>query len=101
MGISGLHAQLKSAQAPIEAEELRGKTLCVDGHALLHRGALSCCEDLAEGVTTTKYADYVVFRAKMLSKWPWSKCALYRRSIPQHATAWVQDPPLELMRCRW
>ena len=67
MGISGLHAQLKSAQAPIEAEELRGKTLCVDGHALLHRGALSCCEDLAEGVTTTKYADYVVFRAKMLA----------------------------------
>ena len=67
MGISGLHAQLKSAQKPVEAQDLAGKTLCIDGHALLHRGALTCSEDLAEGVRTTRFAEYVVFRVKMLA----------------------------------
>jgi 5'-3' exonuclease len=67
MGISGLHHQLKAAQKKIDIIELRGRTLALDGHALLHRGALSCAEQLAEGEPTTRYAHFAVQRVQMLA----------------------------------
>ena len=67
MGVSGLHHQLKTGQKKINVGELRGKTLALDGHALLHRGALSCAEQLAEGEPTTRYAHFAVQRVQMLS----------------------------------
>ena len=67
MGISGLHHQLKPAQKRIDVSELRGRTLALDGHALLHRGALSCAEQLAEGEPTTRYAHFAVQRVQMLA----------------------------------
>ena len=67
MGISGLHHQLKPAQRRIDTSELRGRTLALDGHALLHRGALSCAEQLAEGEPTTRYAHFAVQRVQMLA----------------------------------
>ena len=67
MGISGLHHQLKAAQQKINVSELRGRTLALDGHALLHRGALSCAEQLAEGEPTTRYAHFAVQRVQMLA----------------------------------
>ena len=67
MGISGLHHQLKAAQQRIDVAELRGRTLALDGHALLHRGALSCAEQLAEGEPTTRYAQFAVQRVQMLA----------------------------------
>jgi exonuclease-1 len=67
MGISGLHHQLKPAQKRIDVSELRGRTLALDGHALLHRGALSCAEQLAEGEPTTRYAHFAVQRVQMLT----------------------------------
>ena len=67
MGISGLHHQLKPAQKRIDVSELRGRTLALDGHALLHRGALSCAEALAEGEPTTRYAQFAVARVQMLA----------------------------------
>ena len=33
----------------VDVSELRGRTLALDGHALLHRGALSCAEQLGRG----------------------------------------------------
>ena len=67
MGISGLHHQLKAGQKKINVSELRGRTLALDGHALLHRGALSCAEALAEGEPTTRYAHFAVQRVQMLA----------------------------------
>ena len=67
MGISGLHHQLKPAQKRIDVAELKGRTLALDGHALLHRGALSCAEQLAEGEPTTRYAHFAVQRVQMLA----------------------------------
>ena len=67
MGVSGLHHQLKTGQKKINVGELRGKTLALDGHALLHRGALSCAEQLAEGEPTTRYAHFAVQRVQMLT----------------------------------
>jgi len=67
MGISGLHHQLKAGQQKINCSELRGRTLALDGHALLHRGALSCAEQLAEGEPTTRYAHFAVQRVQMLT----------------------------------
>ena len=68
MGISGLHHQLKPAQKRIDVAELKGRTLALDGHALLHRGALSCAEQLAEGEPTTRYAHFAVQRVQMLRR---------------------------------
>ena len=67
MGISGLHQQLKPAQRKINVEELRGKTLALDGHVLLHRGAMACAEQLAEGKQTTRYTNYAVTRVQLLA----------------------------------
>ncbi|KAK8050154.1 exo1 protein [Apiospora phragmitis] len=66
MGISGLLPLLKSIQKPTELKKFKGETLGVDGYGWLHRGAISCAIELAEGKPTRKYVYYVMNRVRMM-----------------------------------
>ncbi|KAK7924285.1 hypothetical protein PG985_006339 [Apiospora marii] len=66
MGISGLLPLLKSIQKPTELKKYKGETLGVDGYGWLHRGAISCAIELAEGKPTRKYVHFVMNRVRML-----------------------------------
>jgi exonuclease-1 len=52
MGISGLLPSLKKLQRDVNIKEYAGKRVAVDGHCWLHRGAISCADDLALGFPT-------------------------------------------------
>ncbi|KAK8125931.1 uncharacterized protein PG998_001690 [Apiospora kogelbergensis] len=66
MGIQGLLPLLKSIQKPTELKKYKGETLGVDGYGWLHRGAISCAIELAEGKPTRKYVHYVMNRVRMM-----------------------------------
>ncbi|KAH8668903.1 hypothetical protein BX600DRAFT_510955 [Xylariales sp. PMI_506] len=66
MGVSGLLPLLKSIQKPIELKKYAGETLAVDAYGWLHRGAIACAIELAQGKPTTKYIAYCVRRLKMM-----------------------------------
>lgn len=68
MGIKGLRAELLAVSTPFELSELRGQTVCVDGHGWLHRGAIGCAKSLAEGEKTQRYADFVLERVNMVKR---------------------------------
>lgn len=55
MGIVGLLPLLKSIQRPSELKKYAGKTLGVDAYGWLHRGAIACASELAQGKPTRKY----------------------------------------------
>ena len=50
----GLLPLLKSIQRPIELKKYAGETLGVDAYGWLHRGAISCAVELAQGKPTRK-----------------------------------------------
>ncbi|CAK7197801.1 Rad2 nuclease [Sporothrix eucalyptigena] len=66
MGISGLLPLLKSIQRPIELKKYAGETFAVDAYGWLHRGAISCAMELAQGKPTRKYIDSVLHRVRMV-----------------------------------
>ncbi|CAK7565318.1 MAG: Rad2 nuclease [Sporothrix epigloea] len=66
MGISGLLPLLKSIQRPIELKKYAGETFAVDAYGWLHRGAISCAMELAQGRPTRKYVDSVLHRVRMV-----------------------------------
>ncbi|OAA59841.1 DNA repair protein (XPGC)/ Rad [Niveomyces insectorum RCEF 264] len=66
MGISGLLPLLKSIQRPTELKKFAGETIAVDAYGWLHRGAISCAMELAQGKPTRKYVDSVLNRVRMV-----------------------------------
>ncbi|KAJ2904113.1 Exodeoxyribonuclease 1 [Zalerion maritima] len=62
---SGLLPLLKSIQRPTELKKFAGDTLGIDAYVWLHRGAISCAVDLAQGKPTRKYVDYAMRQARM------------------------------------
>ncbi|KAK4242866.1 hypothetical protein C8A03DRAFT_28865 [Achaetomium macrosporum] len=65
MGISGLLPLLKSIQRPTELKKYAGETFGVDGYGWLHRGAVACAIELAQGKPTRKYVDFAMHRVRM------------------------------------
>ncbi|KAI1139253.1 putative exonuclease [Hypoxylon sp. FL0543] len=66
MGIQGLLPLLKSIQRPTELKKYSGETFGVDAYGWLHRGAVPCAIDLAQGKPTRKYVDFAMNRVRML-----------------------------------
>ncbi|KAI1364046.1 hypothetical protein F5Y08DRAFT_223878 [Xylaria arbuscula] len=66
MGISGLLPLLKSIHRPTELKKFDGETFGVDAYGWLHRGAISCAIELAQGKPTRKYVDFAMNRVRML-----------------------------------
>ncbi|KAH7029059.1 uncharacterized protein B0I36DRAFT_363654 [Microdochium trichocladiopsis] len=65
MGIQGLLPLLKSIHRPVELSKYAGETLAVDAYGWLHRGAIACAIELAEGKPTRKYVDFAMHRVRM------------------------------------
>lgn len=57
---------LKSIQKPTELKKYAGQTLGVDAYVWLHRGAIACAVELAQGKPTRKHVDYAMHRVRML-----------------------------------
>lgn len=51
---TGLLPLLKSIQRPTELKKYSGETFGVDAYGWLHRGAVSCAIELAEGKPTRR-----------------------------------------------
>ncbi|KAI0845044.1 hypothetical protein F5Y00DRAFT_247475 [Daldinia vernicosa] len=66
MGIQGLLPLLKSIQRPTELRKYAGETIGVDAYGWLHRGAVPCAIELAQGKPTRKYVDFAMNRVRML-----------------------------------
>ncbi|KAK7757356.1 Rad2 nuclease [Diatrype stigma] len=66
MGIQGLLPLLKSIQRPTELKKFSGETFGVDTYGWLHKGAISCAVELAQGKPTRKYVDFAMHRVRML-----------------------------------
>ncbi|KAK0725323.1 hypothetical protein B0H67DRAFT_641765 [Lasiosphaeris hirsuta] len=65
MGISGLLPLLKSIQRPVDLKKYAGETLGIDGYGWLHRGAIGCAVDLAQGKPTRVYVHYIMHRVRL------------------------------------
>lgn len=63
--VIGLLQCLRSVERKTTLADYRGQTVAIDGYAWLHRAALGCSMDLARGVSTCAYVDYVLRRIKM------------------------------------
>ncbi|KAI1108033.1 hypothetical protein F5Y14DRAFT_141637 [Nemania sp. NC0429] len=66
MGIQGLLPLLKSIHRPTELKKFSGETFGVDVYGWLHRGAISCAIELAQGKPTRKYVDFAMNRVRMM-----------------------------------
>ncbi|ROT35761.1 exodeoxyribonuclease [Sodiomyces alkalinus F11] len=66
MGVTGLLPLLKSIQKSTELKKFAGETLGVDAYGWLHRGAVACAMELAQGKPTRKYVDFAMHRVRML-----------------------------------
>ncbi|KAK2610414.1 hypothetical protein N8I77_003845 [Diaporthe amygdali] len=66
MGIQGLLPLLKSIQKPTELKRFSGEVLGVDAYGWLHRGAVSCAIELAQGKPTSRYVDFAMHRVRMV-----------------------------------
>ncbi|KAI1424207.1 hypothetical protein F5Y12DRAFT_467087 [Xylaria sp. FL1777] len=66
MGIQGLLPLLKSIHRPTELKKFEGETFGVDAYGWLHRGAIACAIELAQGKPTRKYVDFTMNRVRML-----------------------------------
>src|SRR4051794_36611792 len=66
MGIQGLLPLLKSIHRHTTLKAYAGQTLGVDAFGWLHRGAVACAYQLANGKPTTIYVAFVVNRVRML-----------------------------------
>ncbi|KAI8626154.1 hypothetical protein F5Y19DRAFT_228433 [Xylariaceae sp. FL1651] len=66
MGIQGLLPLLKSIHRPTELKKFSGETFGVDAYGWLHRGAISCAIELAQGKSTRRYVDFAMNRVRMV-----------------------------------
>lgn len=66
MGVQGLLPLLKSIHRPTELKKHSGETFAVDAYGWLHRGAIACAIELAQGKPTQKYITYCMRRVKMM-----------------------------------
>lgn len=66
MGIQGLLPLLKSIHKPTKLERYSGETFGVDAYGWLHRGAIACAIELAQGKPTRKYVDFAMNRVRMV-----------------------------------
>lgn len=66
MGVTGLLQVLKDIQRPTDVSKYRGKTLAVDTYGWLHRGLISCAQDLCQDVPTRSYITLVMKKVEML-----------------------------------
>ncbi|KAI1305026.1 hypothetical protein F5Y03DRAFT_162278 [Xylaria venustula] len=63
---AGLLPLLKSIHRPTELKKFEGVTFGVDAYGWLHRGAISCAIELAQGKPTRKYVDFAMNRVRMV-----------------------------------
>ncbi|KAK3899581.1 hypothetical protein C8A05DRAFT_17998, partial [Staphylotrichum tortipilum] len=61
----GLLPLLKSIHRPTELKKYAGETFGIDGYGWLHRGAVACAVELAQGKPTRKYVDFAMNRVRM------------------------------------
>lgn len=66
MGVTGLLQQLKEIQEPTSLSAYRGKTLAVDTFGWLHRGLISCAQDLCTDAPASGYVTSVMKKVDML-----------------------------------
>lgn len=66
MGVTGLLQHLKEIQEPSNLASYRGKTLAVDTYGWLHRGLISCAQELCQNQPTRKYVNSVIKKVDML-----------------------------------
>lgn len=66
MGVTGLLQTLKDIQKSRTLSDYRGKTLAVDTYGWLHRGLVSCAQELCQDVPTRKYINSVVKKIEMM-----------------------------------
>jgi exonuclease 1 len=66
MGIQGLLPKLKSIVEKKNIKEYSNKKVAIDAYVWLHRGVLSCCQELVQQIPTDKYLTYCVHMVKML-----------------------------------
>lgn len=66
MGVTGLLQHLKEIQEPSNLSAYKGKTLAVDTYGWLHRGLVSCAQELCQNQPTRKYVNSVIKKVDML-----------------------------------
>ncbi|CUM51615.1 unnamed protein product [Debaryomyces tyrocola] len=66
MGVTGLLQHLKEIQDSTSLSKYKGKTLAVDTYGWLHRGLISCAQELCQDVPTKKYINSVMKKIDML-----------------------------------
>lgn len=66
MGITGLLPYMAEATRDCHLSEFSGGVIAVDSYCILHRGAISCAEQLARGEDTKIYLNYCMRYVKML-----------------------------------
>lgn len=66
MGVTGLLQHLKEIQEPTNLQKYRGKALAVDTYGWLHRGLISCAQELCQDIPTRKYINSVMKKVDML-----------------------------------
>lgn len=66
MGVTGLLQHLKEIQDSTSLSKYKGKTLAVDTYGWLHRGLISCAQELCQDVPTKKYVNSVMKKVDML-----------------------------------
>ncbi|CAI5760113.1 unnamed protein product [Candida verbasci] len=66
MGVNGLLPLLKEIQDPSSLERYRNKTLAIDAFGWLHRGIVSCAEDLCLNKPTRSYITSILKKVQML-----------------------------------
>jgi exonuclease-1 len=66
MGVTGLLPCLVEIQEKGSLERYRGKTLAIDTFGWLHRGLISCAQELCLGQPTRKYITSIMNKVQML-----------------------------------
>ncbi|CUM68268.1 uncharacterized protein PRCAT00005990001 [Priceomyces carsonii] len=66
MGVTGLLQYLKEIHEPSSLERYRGKTLAIDTYGWLHRGLISCAQELCNDLPTRKYITSILNKVEML-----------------------------------
>lgn len=66
MGVTGLLPNLKDIQEKSSLEKYRGKTLAIDTYGWLHRGLISCAQELCQDQPTRRYITSIMKKVDML-----------------------------------
>lgn len=68
MGISGLLPFVSSASAEAHVSRFKGQRLAVDASCWLHRGAIACARDLAQGEPTEAFLNFPMRMVALLQE---------------------------------